>query len=312
MSLSITKPEHAIDRYIYSAIDWSIAFNSYRRITLFSRLAWVKFWLVAKQLKWLDENNKFGLVEVDLDILTWPNTIYAVLGVVVYFIRLALNIFLSLKYIFFAQDNLTISARFWLECKRRHWYIIGDIVSATTNLLTNFANYFRIAAPVASYLVIALLIFTVLKLIYFYVFESNKIQRHVDYLQLQKAKLPEEQHAQIALLSAQLDKQKIVTQARILLSIFAGLFILINFVISVTCAPQFLLPLCLYLSVVGGVLYLSADSFGEYIAARKEYLSDKESPDKKAQMLEKRKSFWLLLAKNLFIPIFIIGLYAIS
>lgn len=302
----------SLSKYIYSAIDWSIVFNSYRRITLFSRLAWVKFWSVAKQLQWLDENDKFYGIQVDLDILTWPNTIYAALGVVVYFIRLALNIFLSLRYILFAQDDLTISARFWLECKRRHWYIVGDIASATVNLLTNFSSYFNLAAPVVAYLVISLLIFTVLKLIYFYAIESNKIQRHVDYLAVQKAELSKDKQAQITLLSEQLNRQKIATQARILLSIFAGVFILTSFVISVTCAPQFLLPLFLYLSVVGGVLYLSADSFGEYIAARKEHIVDKSDVMKQAEMQEKRKDFALILAKNLFIPIVIIGLYAIS
>jgi len=202
--------------------------------------------------------------------------------------------------------------RFYLEWRRAHWYIIGDMVSSTINLLTNFSKYFHLAAPVVSYLVITLLAFTFLKLIYFYTIEKHKYDEHEQYLLELNNTVSEEYRLTATVLLKQLNHQRTVMQWRLLLSVIASLFLLTAFVISITCAPQVTLPLFLYMSVIGGVMYLSADSFGQFMCARKEYQCDNHNATKRSMMIEKRKLFTSTMIKDLVVPIVLVGLFAIN
>ncbi len=302
-----SKKRYHVDLHII--LDWINYINAYRRITLFARLAWIKFWSIASQRHWLDAHHRVLGITIHDDILSLPTDFYAIFGVLIYVIRLSINLYVSLNYIFFAQDELSITERFYAECRRAHWYIIGDIVSATINLLTNFSTYFHLAAPLVSYLIIALLAFTFLKLVYFYVIEKEKYKQHEQYL-VALATMDITHHHTVVLLQKQLDHQRTAMQWRLYLCIAASLFLLTSFVISITCAPQITLPLFLYMSVVGGVMYLSAENFGQFMFARKEYQHDR-SAEKQAMMIEKRNLFLSILIKNVIVPIILVGLFAI-
>lgn len=305
---SSNKKNHHFDLYII--LDWINSINAYRRISLFARLSWIKFWSVASQLHWLDADHRLFGLTINDDILNLPTDFYAIFGVLIYIIRLTINLYISLNYIFFSQDDLSITARFYSECERAHWYIIGDIVSSTINLLTNFSTYFRLAAPIASYLVIALLAFTFLKLVYFYMIEKQKYNKHEQYLRELNPTIDTKHHRTVTLLQKQLDHQRTEMQWRLYLSIIASLFLLTSFVISVTCAPQITLPLFLYMSVIGGVMYLSAENFGQFMCARKEYQHGR-SAEKRLVMIEKRNLFLSTMIKNLIVPMLLVGLFAI-
>ncbi len=74
-------------------LDWINYINAYRRITLFSRLTWIKFWSIASQLHWLDDHNRLFGVTIHPDILSIPNDFYAGFGVAIYLIRLFINLY---------------------------------------------------------------------------------------------------------------------------------------------------------------------------------------------------------------------------
>lgn len=295
-------------------VEWINFINAYRRITLLSRSFWKKFLLVAQDLNWLYKNNNLFFLNVDIDILDIPTDLYNILGVAIYLTRLAINMILFLKHVFFptnSEKSINATDRFFIELQKRYKDMGNELIKSIVNTLTNYASYFQLT-PIAPYLILSLLLFDFVRLLYLSYIEEEKIHTHRQIIQSQfDEPLAHDDQIITDLILFKLSCLQAETTGKLYFSIAAALTLITSFAASLMFPLSTALPLFMLITVLASVMYLSAGKFGQFMRARSEYQFDIQNTNKLANLNQKRDYFLSSMGKNLFIPLFLIGLSTI-
>lgn len=300
-------PEKPIYFSVAILRDWLNIFNVYRLHIVFSRITWKHFWLMGRELQWLDSSDKIaGVVPVNISIMDAPTAVFNVLSVFFFASRFSINLAMLLKHTFEAKEG--ISKRFWNELKKRHWIMVNDLVWAIVNALTNYAIYFNIAAMTANWVLAAFLVFDLMWLGYrVYLEEQNYLstKAYYDY-QMYTPDISELDKSILKRQLMQLNNDRHQINGTFGFCIAAALLIMASFAAALLIGSPITLPICFFFCIVAISMYMSSGKFGNYI---KELM--KENPSN-AQQSKAGWDFGLTLIKNALVPLLIIGLFTIS
>lgn len=317
--------------------------NGYRIVFTFSRLTDQEFFLVLD--KWADFLRKNLHLNLNLDEMNrkinGPTATFRALSVGLFAARFLVNLSLTIKHTFFPspkEQEITASARFYEEIKKRYPQLLNDIVWATINGLTNYAEFFKISNPLAMTILVAGLSFDV-SLLGYRLWEAKQDydKKYEEYTQeafsteselraLTKNPTSENEAERLQLESrlryilAQIKEHELsfgVLTANFEANIIAATLILSALPLSLFLAAPAAIGVCYLLIVVGTALYLSADHYSAYrekaLRAEGELSLGENIPEQAQKEISQAwKGFVNAMVKNTLMPLFVMGALAFS
>lgn len=320
--------------------DW-LGFGNICRIALtFSRLTAQEFFMSMQP--WFAVIGNTLHTSLDLDELNrninGPTPTFRALSVGLFMSRLLVNTGLTFKHTFFptpGEEKLTPSARFFQEIKKRYPHMLNDIVWATINALTNYAQFFNISAPLATGLLGTFLMFDVSLLVYrLSEAEDNYTFMKKKYTHAHNAALSElalllsqnKEHSERAIylndkltvLKLQMIENDIeikTTRSNFKANLIAAGLVALGFSASLLFAMPALICACYLTVVMGTALYISAETYSQYREKqlRQERIAALGHDTNIAA--EETKTAWnkfvFNMIKNTAVPILIMGTLAV-
>lgn len=308
--------------------DWLAFANIYRIQMAFCRISIKQYLLLMHEFQWLDKvNSIFGTnanIETMIATLNAPGDIFNLLSVGLFAARFIVNAGTVLKHTLAPTDGEKVVP--WKErlsgalaMNRRYCTMLNDAVWGTVNSLTNYAPYFHISAPVASWLTAGFLVFDVSLLIY---------RRHLDYQDyvVKKAQYTKERDQYLALPPSaentehckmlleqitQLDIKWHTSRAAFTCNIVAATLLMSGFTASLLLAS---LPVAVtvayFACAIAVALYLSADVYGAYVNKTEELqrqeLKGLDTREAKFNAHKARNDFILTMVKNTVMPLLMV------
>ncbi len=333
--------------HLSSMRDWIGWGNINRLAFTFSRLTTQQLLVILQEKQWLTMLSRFLQIPLNIDEITarlnTPSAVFRVLSVGLFAARLAINTTLLLKHTFFpthGEKETEASLRFYQELKKRHAVLLNDVVWASLNALTNYADFFKISAPLANTLLISGLVFDVALLAYRlhdaeqdyfakrtqYTREKREAQTKLERLLAAEptaASTHELKAAQRAVwcLDEQLSKLEIQMQA-VRAAFSANIVAASLLACGYTSSLFFTLPAAVFVSyfviVVGIALYFSADAYGKYEEKRltQHQMTFLGAPKAIVQAKDDVQKAWNnfvgTMLKNTFGPLIFMGAVALS
>ncbi len=317
--------------------------NAYRIAFTFSRLTDQEFFLTLNKYANFLNNNlhiPFDLDEMNRKINA-PTATFRALSVGLFASRFLINLSLVIKHTLFPTDGestIPASARFYQEIKKRYPQLLNDLVWATINALTNYADFFKIPAPIATGLLITGLSFDFALLVYRlkdaerdhrnklsqYMQEKQLIQSRLHQLLKSKTATKKELlilQQRLACIDAQIDEQRLkfyVLQNNFYANLAAATLIVSGFTLSMLVAAPAAVGACYLLIVIGTALYISADQYSEYRekSLRQERIilngQTKGLTEAKQDTALAWNNFATSMIKNTVVPLLIMGTLAFS
>lgn len=317
--------------------------NAYRIAFTFSRLTDQEFFLTLNKYASFLKNNlhiPFDLDEMNRKINT-PTATFRALSVGLFAARFLVNLSLVIKHTLFPTDGektIPASARFYQEIKKRYPQLLNDLVWATLNALTNYADFFKIPGPLATGLLITGLSFDVALLAYRlkeaekdhrsklsqYIQEKQLIQSRLHELLKRKTTTKKELfmlQQRLARVDAQIEEQRLklhVLQNNFYANLTAATLIVSGFSLSLLVAAPAAIGACYLLIVIGTALYISADQYSEYRekSLRQERIilsgETKGLTEAKQDTALAWNNFATSMIKNTVMPLLIMGTLAFS
>ncbi len=314
--------------------------NIYRIAFTFSRLTAQEFFLsINRWLSLLSRTLHFPLSLDEMNRkINGPTATFRALSVGLFIGRFLVNLSLVIKHTLFpteGEKQLNISARFYQEMKKRYPQMLNDIVWATINGLTNYAEFFKIAAPLANGLLVSTLIFD-LSLLAWRLREADKnyALKHSQYLREKKAlqtelaqllnqatpaftKIKAIQTA-LRCLEAQMQEHELKiqsTRSQFYVNMVAASLLILALSTSLFLTTPALICVCYFAVVVGTALYISAESYGTYSEKRNRQeqltLLGENTAAAKKETQQAWHNFVSSMVKNTVMPILIMGTLAV-
>ena len=315
-------------KHISKLRDWLTFANIYRIQMAFCRISIKQYLLLMHEFQWLDKlNSIFGTnanIENMMATLNAPGDIFNLLSVGLFAARFILNAGTVLKHTLIPADGEKVLP--WkerlscsLSMNRRYCNMLNDAVWGTVNSLTNYAPYFHISAPVASWLTAGFLVFDVSLLVY---------RRHLenqDYL-TKKAQYTKERDQYLALAPSQentehckmlleqitqLDMKWHATSAGFMCNILAATLLMSGFTATLLLAS---LPVAVtvgyFACAIAVALYLSADVYGAYVnkteILQRQELKGLDTREAQFYAHKARNDFILSMVKNTVMPLLMV------
>ncbi len=309
--------------------NWIAFINVYRIVFTFSRLTDQQFFLTVN--RWARLLPQYLNFSLDLDEINrkinGPTATFRALSVGLFIGRFLINMGLVIKHTCFptkGEENVPRTARFYQEIKKRYPQLLNDLVWATTNALTNYAEFFGIANPLANILLVAGLGFD-FSLLAYRLWDAEKDQK-IKFQQYDRERKTLEQHLKdlcdchapseliantrqrLACVEAQIQEQKIqihTLRSNFCANLLAATLIASGFCLSVLAAAPAVVCLSYLIVVVGSALYVTADYYSYY---REKVL--RNAPERETQ--EAFEKFSVALLKNTAMPLLVMGTLAFS
>lgn len=320
--------------------NWLGFANIYRLAFTFSRLTAFEFYITIN--KWFELLSKTLHMPLDLDKMNkqinGPTATFRALSVGLFLSRLLVNTSLVIKHTFFpteGEKHLDMSSRFYLEMKKRYPQMLNDIVWATINALTNYAEFFKISGPVATNLLITFLIFDVSLLAWrLHEAQQKYIMKRTQYTQERKAGLIELEdllkqsilhhekikalQKTISCIERQLEEQEIKMRAlrtNFNANIVAAGLLTLGFSASLLFTMPALICASYLVIVIGTALYISADAYSAYeeqrIRQERLVLLGENTHNAKKETKDAWNTFVATMTKNIVMPLLIMGTLAV-
>ncbi|MBA2710906.1 MAG: hypothetical protein H0U57_09975 [Tatlockia sp.] len=327
-----------------------ISFANINRIYwIFCRLSLTKTFLLACDWNWLDKLETLLSKKIDVDniISNWeiPSEFFKFLSVGFYVARFIINAGMILKHVCYPSENekhLSWKKRFSNEIYKRHGDLINDLVWGPGNLITNYNQFFHIAAPFAGWIVVGFLFFDLGLIIWRrhlaekeYLIKRLQLTKDLEFYQnllrimpnltmmteenlrnLIKERAMYEEHCR--LLNGQILDISVKWQAKDATYWFnssAALLLIVGFSASMVFSSPVMILASYLICVFAVSIYLSEGAYNNY-KEKEFYLRHAELENtNQPQALENyqiaRNDFYLTMAKNVILPGLVIATFAI-
>lgn len=295
-----------------SSIRQWVGFINMQRLSLvFGRIATTELIKLAQSLHALDSMEQLVGFTFHLSNIKKTIPLFNALSVGLFAVRFSLNFSLMMRHTLFDKEG-TASERFVEEFKARYWVMTNDIVWLIVNGLTNFSSYFHVPGPVAAGLLSGFLLFDTL-----WMWHLLAMQKSV-YEQTRAAYLSEllllgttpARYAILKMQLARLEQDGVQQQASFEFCRAAAALLCTGFTLSL-CFPPALAPAFYLICAVASSMYLSYEQYGAY---RKQAWMEANDPcvANHEAMQAAWDTFTFTMAKNLTMPIVIMGVCAVS
>jgi len=312
----------AVPQHTSKIRDWLSITNITRIQIVFCRLTVKQSLLVAQNLHWLEKFERFTGTHIDVNamvsVLDSPTGLFNILSVGIFVARFMINAGMLLKHTFMpseAETDLSLSERFNNELNKRHCDLLNDVVWGSVNGLTNYAQYFNIAAPTASCILAGFLGFDVAMMMYRrHLAENDYLSKRTQY-NYELAQLPDDAYEKMTMLQAQLaalDLSWQVTNATCWFNVTAAALLMSGFSASLMLTTPVVAPVCFLVGAIAVSMYLSADLYGSYHEKSLLKEIDPDNGDALQAVSEARNELLLSMAKNTFMPILFLTTVAVS
>lgn len=302
---------------------WLGFFNIVRIQIVFSRLTVKQSLLLANELHWLAKLD--SMLGMHRDVNTMVRTLdsmtpyFNLLSVGIFAARFMVNFSMLVKHTLrpsVSEQEFTWGERFKQEFNKRHCDFLNDIVWGCVNALTNYAEYFHIAAPVANWAIASFLVFDASLLIYRRSLEKADYLCKKAQLLHDKREAPAAQHSMLDEQLAQLERDWQTTSATYWFNVAAAMLMLSGFSASLLLASSISAPVCFFIVTIAVAMYISADSYGKYYQndqmLQRDEVENKDTRVSLVNMQAARRDFMLAMAKNTFMPMLLLTTLAIS
>ncbi|MDP1602511.1 MAG: hypothetical protein Q8M03_04530 [Legionella sp.] len=313
--------------------------NACRIYWTFCRLTITSAFQLARDSQWIDKLNKILGKQINVDqiikILEAPNAVLRGLSVGFFVTRFIINAGMLLKHTFLpseAEKHLGRIERFKSELWKRHPQFLNDVVWATVNGLTNYAQYFHIAAPIAGWTTAGFLAFVDISMFLWlrHIAQKDYQQKKSQYIndlhyyqeQLRASvNNPDEVlkfELHIEVIQEQLKELEIKWKAKSSTLLFnaTGAFLLAaGFSLSMLLSPPIFVVAAYAMCTLGVAIYLSEAAFSNYreksLRLEQAQLENTASAKDYADYQSARNEFIYTIIKNAVMPGIIITTFAI-
>ena len=254
---------------------WIAVCNVYRIALTFARLTMQQAVILVAKAEWLQRISELLQLELTAEAMTarlkGPVPVFNALSVLFFVARLMVDLGVMLKHTFFSSGRHEQNASLWLrlvvELRKNYANLLNDVVWATLNGLTNYAQYTKISNVFANQLLVAGLVFDV-ALLAVRMIESEgnhqfKLKKY--HLQLQREGEPN------PVLQQQIDAlhlEIITMRATFATNLAAGTFLASGYSASLVLLSTTGIMLSYFSVLLGVVMYLSADACGKYLTCK--------------------------------------------
>ncbi|MDP3705023.1 MAG: hypothetical protein Q8R24_03835 [Legionellaceae bacterium] len=296
-------------------IDWIGYFNMYRLMTVFCRLTWKQFWLIGQKLGWLDQTGSLAGFHIDIAMMDAPTYVFNLLSVFLFLARFLVDFSKILKH-FFNPTNAELGIdpwdRFRIEWNKRYGRIVNDLAWVLFNGLTNYAIYFNIPVPIASWLLAAFLVFDVWWLSYQLnvgekVYAAKKQQLSV----LSDASGEGEEKEILYLQLNQLEYRRAEMRGKLAFYMAAAALFVVSFALVLSVSSPWAGPVCFAACAFAVAMYLTGAQFGAAIRSGKERQRNLDDPSRSQSERKAWINFAKNLAENIVMPLLIVGLFTV-
>jgi type IV secretory pathway VirB3-like protein len=285
--------------------------NLYRLMTVFSRLSFKFFWMLASERQWIDAQDRIFGIPLQRSALELPTTILNFVSVALFALRLIAHFLMIIKHARSqrtGEKDIPVWDRIMKEYSVRMINIMNDIAWVLINLLTNYAALFHIADPVANALLALTLVWDCAWLgIHWYREERDWANKEKQLLSWQQANASDS--CDVALIDLQLQMLKdlqLETRAKYIFMIAAGLSIMTSFLLFLAGFSALISTICLTICVLGFAMYGSAEEFGAWMRASLGTMKIAEEREKN------QAKFFKVFTQSLLPPFMVMGLLSLG
>ncbi|WP_131781959.1 hypothetical protein [Legionella gresilensis] len=298
---------------------------------------------LAKNTHWLEQLSKWINKPIDAENivkqLETPNEIMRALSVGFFVARFIINAGIVLKHTFSptdAEKELSKWERFSKEVSKRHAEFLNDIVWATVNGITNYAEFFHISATAAGWITAGFLMFDVGLLLWRhhlaeqeYLRKKSEYQeefKHYEQLLVDAAKNNNQvevfrlkKHCDlIKEQQKELELNWKVNSSTFLFNTAAALLLAAGFSAAMIVGFPVLVPLSYAVCTIAVTMYLSAPVYSQFkdkklrlTQAEVDNASEKDMALALKEYQAARQEFILTMVKNAVLPGVMIATFAI-
>lgn len=286
----------------------------------------------------------------DAHVLVATTDVCYALSVAYFGVRWLNEWLLTFMYVFDQNqvlEEVSLQERFWREVKARHETMVNDTVWLIINFLTNYNVLAHIAAPMASHLLVAFLVFDFMWLAYSllrswddYTYKKQQYRKdalsflgnvadneflsdEIVFQNLQAlldnndSTLTPQQKSEIRLLLDQVrhqDQAWFTKWNAMLFNLAAALVVVAGFSGALFGGGPIVVALCFFLCTIGVSMYLSSGKWGAYVneanmASR--VLVDDLSSNNDAALDQAWFEFEWSLGMSIAMPVVIVGLFTV-
>jgi hypothetical protein len=311
--------------------------NAYRIYWTFCRLTLTGALQLARDIQWIDKLNKLLGKQINVDqivkTLEAPNAVFRGLSVGFFVVRFIMNAGMLLKHTLLPskdEKNISITERFTSELWKRHPQFLNDIVWATVNGLTNYAQYFHIAAPIAGWATAGFLLFDIGMFLWLrhiaekeYLTKKSQYTNDINYYQNEmrnvvdvEAVLKFEKHTEVLRQQlAELEIEWKTKNSTLLFNATGAVLLTTGFAASMLLSPAIFVIASYAVCTMGVAIYLSEAAFTNYrdksLRLEQAQLENTAGAQQYAEYQAARNEFIYTLVKNAVLPGLIIATFAI-
>lgn len=304
-------------------------YNIIRIYWVFCRLTFTNSLRLLRDVKILEllENAIGKNIDVDVvvDTLEAPNSIFRGLSVGFFLARLFLNSLVTIKHMAGSSSkerSLPLKERFYLEIYKRHPVFLNDIVWAVVNGVTNYAQVFHISAAAAGWITAGFMLFDFALILWRrHLAEEEYNTKKAQYTAEQQHCLHMEDLERYDLLTRQLKNLEISWQAKnstFLFNAAAALMLGAGFSASMLFASPALIVVSYAVCMVAVAMYLSDGAYNNYkeksLRLQQAHIENVPADDLKRVLEEyqaARNEFIFTMIKNTVMPTLILATFAV-
>ena len=302
---------------------WIAVCNVYRIALTFARLTMQQAVLLVTQTEWLKRISELLRLELTAEAMTKrlsaPVPVFNALSVLFFVARLFIDLGVILKHTFYSSSRHEQRASLWLrltvELRKNYANLLNDVVWATLNGLTNYAQYTKITNLFANQLLVTGLVFDVALLtVRMMESEWNHQVKLNKYRNQQQSN-----HLQDPILQQQIDAlnlEIISMRATFATNLAAGTFLASGYSASLVLISTTGIMLSYFSVLLGVVMYLSADACGKYLTCKLIERSHRAQQNLTVADTDATQQAWNTLTRSLILnttmPIALMALLAVS
>lgn len=308
--------------------DWLGFINLNRILFGFSRITVKELILLAQQSNWFELVEQWTGMHTDVNsmvqALNNPIKVFNFLSVGVFAARFVTQATMLAKHTFAPTGDekiiLSTGERFKQELYKRHCMMLNDLVWGSINLITNYNSILKLSASTANNLTVLFLFFDLSLLIYQAYLSSEEYQA----LKAQYNPDDPEHGPMYKRQLAALEIKKETTYRECYFNMVGALMFIGGFSASFLLATPPAIVTGYFVCTLGVAMYLTSSAFSDYqkqalvlknyqaLAGDGADIADADIQKAMTAMQDARQVFMVTMAKNIVMPMLIMGVFAIS